>query len=314
MGLVSDKKGIFFTIFAILVLSLFLFSTGMYNYTKQRDSTIDRVKTLNNFVSYFEEDMNRKMYASGFRIIFLIQKDVIESGEYVSDFNASFSEVFLEGKLKGAYLDEEWIAGILYQEIIDSLNENANKINAEIIFEDVSVSVSQDSPWEIKVSIEADVVVRDMKNVASWEKRQEFVAYIPIEGFEDTLYLVETRGLLSNKINRTLYDSFVDGEDVSNLINHLEGKYYIHSTLAPSFIDKLEGKRDANENGIESFVYLPTLYNYGISPKNRAVVDYIYFSEGGDYDLYSISGMPSWFKLDEEHLEVYGVADISSPL
>ena len=77
--------------------------------------------------------------------------------------------------------------------------------------------------------------------------------------------------------------------------------------LARSEIAALEGDLSANENGIESLVYLPELSTQGISIKSKSVVDYIYFSTNNPPSQ-TVIGMPSWFRLDDEHLSVYGIS------
>jgi len=121
------------------------------------------------------------------------------------------------------------------------------------------------------------------------------------------MYLIET-GLVTNTIIRSPYISFVSGADVSNLISHVENSYYVASDSAPSFLDRLEGVNVANENGIESFVYLPSLTAQGISTSDKSCVDYIYFSDDS-FAHFSVAGMPSWFGIDDEdgHVADYGV-------
>ena len=304
----KNKKGFFFTIFTIVLLFLFLVSLGIYYSYDSKDSTQDRVKTLNEFVFSVEEDIPRKMYASGFRIIFLIEKYIVEKGVYISNFNNSFEEAFFNGTINQE--EQELMQGVIFQDILESLNSSARKINAEVILEPIEVLAIHENPWEIKFSLTLNITVRDKSDLASWEKIKTFDSYISIIGFEDPLYLLNTNGLVTNKINQTPYENFVEGSDVVNLTGHLENSYYINSSLGPSFIDRLEGKTTASENGIESMVYLPKLSNSGISVLDKSCIDYIYFSSSNPVS-YRVSGMPSWFKIDDAHLDVYNVSHLA---
>ena len=98
-------------------------------------------------------------------------------------------------------------------------------------------------------------------------------------------------------------------QDVSNLKKHVENSYYINSSLAPGFLNRLQGKLSSNANGIESLVNLQKLSNQGITIKSKSVVDYIYFSENNPVS-YPIIGMQNWFRIDEAHLDIYDVRDL----
>ena len=119
---------------------------------------------------------------------------------------------------------------------------------------------------------------------------------------------MNTNGLVAPKIVKTPYSSFVSGANISNLSSHLKNSFYIASTNAPSFLDRLEGRIVASDYGIESLVNLDELAKQGISVKQKSVIDYIYFSEAsGEGCRVLPSGMPSWFRLDNAHLVSYGV-------
>ena len=311
MVLINSKKNkkAFFTITAIMLLSLFLISFGTYSVIKDRTSLTKRVNTLNNFVNSIEEDIPRQIYASGFRIIFLMESKIVENGTYIANFNSSFREAFFNGTLNGQ--QQSLMTGVTFDDIENSLNSQAGKINANVELSNPVVSVEQDGPWNIKVSLTVNLSINDEGNVASWQKEETYETLISVENFEDPLYVVNTNGLVSNHINQTVYEPFVSGSDVSNLEDHVEDSYYISSALAPSFIDRLQGLTTPSPDGIESLVYLPKLSNAGISVKDKSCVDYIYFSSDNPA-AHSIQGMPYWFKLDDNHLDIYGVSGLVS--
>ena len=103
-----------------------------------------------------------------------------------------------------------------------------------------------------------------------------------------------------------MYYPFANGTDVTNLFKHAENSFYINSTTAPSFLNRLEGKFTPDPNGIESLVYLP---NLPLS-KDKSCVDYIYFSSN-DPTTGHIQGMPSWFKLDDDHIVSYNLTGLA---
>jgi len=304
-----NKKAMFFTILVISILLLFVVSYSFVSIVKDRKPITRRVETMNNFVYSVETDLPRQLYISGFRTIFLIEKEILETGSYINNLNDTIEELFYNGTLNGAA--QELMRGANFSGIEGFLEERAEKINADIQLENPVLTVTQDNPWSIRFSLTADLLVVDKTNMSLWNKTQVIVAYVPIENFEDPVYIVGTNNVVTNKINQTSYTVFVEGSDVSNLSAHLANSSYAESSLAPSFLQRLEGNFDASDNGIESLVYLPSLSSQGIEIKEKSIVDYIYFSTQNPSPLYKTTGMPSWFKLDESHLDIYQVKSIS---
>jgi hypothetical protein len=304
-----NKKGIFFTILTISILFLFVISYSFVSLIKDRRPINRRIETMNSFVYSVEQDLPRQLYISGFRTIFLIEKEILETGSYINDLNYTIEEIFYNGSLNGA--SEELMIGANFSGIQSFLRNKASKINADVILNDPQLKVTHDDPWSVKFSLTVDMLVIDKTNLSMWNRTQIIEAYIPIENFEDPVYIVETNNVVTNKINRTSYTVFVEGGDVSNLTSHLYNSSYIASATAPSFLQRLEGSFDANENGIESLVYLPSLSSQGITIKDKSIVDYIYFSTQNPSPLYQTTGMPAWFQLEDAHLDIYQVRNIS---
>ena len=311
MVLIRNKRGIFFTTLVIVMFSLFIITLTFYSQVQERETIQKRVSTLNNFVFSVEEDMPRQLKATGFRIIFLFEKRIAETGSYITNLNAVFSEMFFNGTLYGQTNPEigALMMGVTLPEIEDSLKEKARKINTEINLTNSTITVSQEDTWRVKVTLNSYVLIRDKSNLVSWNKVLNISAYIDIEDFEDPLYIINTNGIVTNKIKRTPYKTFVQNNDASNLSLHLQNSYYLNSTSAPSFLNRLEGINSPNENGIESFVNLERLSSQGILIKDKTLVDYIYFSANSPSACrVAPSGMPAWFKLDALHLPVYEVS------
>ncbi|MBT4166070.1 hypothetical protein HOE04_03470 [archaeon] len=303
MALVKlNKKGIFFTMMAIALLSLFIISYSTYSVFQGREAISKRIKTMNDFIFLVEEDLSRQLYISGFRIIFLFENRIIETGEYIDDVNFSFQESLYNGTLYG--VEKEIMQGVTMDGIADSLNEKALKINANVSLIDTSVEIMQEDAWNVLLKFEGTLLVQDKGGLVLWNKTHQDFLYIPVENFKDPLYLVNTYGHMSHDINKTPYEVFVSGNNVSNLSAHLMNFYYRESSSAPSFLKRLEGDISADVNGIESFVYVPNLPS-GVSVLQKSDLDYIYFSANNP-SSYKIQGMPSWFELDDDALVRYG--------
>jgi hypothetical protein len=299
LGILNNKKGMFFTFTVIALLSLIMASYGAYSYVQDRAAINNRIDTMNDFVFSVEEDLPRKMYITGFRIIFLLEKGISESGEYVTDFNSTFEEAFFNGTIDGE--SKTLLEKVLFQDIEDSFNERGAKINVNVSLLEPEIFVSQDDPWNVKFSLKTNLVIEDLNRLASWNRTATIDAFIPIDNFEDPLYIVSTNGMIAKRINRTIYSDF---SNVANLLDHVSNSYYTNSTMAPSFLDRFKGINAPNENGIESLVNLEELSMQGVPVIDKSVVDYIYFSNDNPATS-TVSGMPSWFKIDGPHISVY---------
>lgn len=291
----------------IVILSLFLITYGIYNEFKERSSEQKRVKTLDSFLKATEADLSRQTYIMGFRAIFIIESAISASGSYSSNVNAQVNEIIQNGTLKE--VPQPLMVGATLPEITALANEKASKLNAELTLSQPTIQVFQRDPWQVIVQINTTLVLNDKNDKANWTIRESIETPLRVENFEDPLYLVSTNGLVTHKIIRTPYENFTQGADVTNLIDHATNSYYTATSLAPSFIQRLEGNLTPSENGIESLVNLQELSGAGITVQDKSVVDHLYFSPQNP-SAYRIQGMPSWFKIDDAHLQLYGVEEL----
>ena len=308
----KNKRAVFFTTLSIVILSLFLISYTLYSVSKSREAVGKRIETLNSFVFSVEQDLPRKLYIAGFGIIFLFENKIAETGSYVTNLDSKFEEAFFNGTIDGEDYktgENQTLYGATFSDMQESLNEKANSVNAYANITNPNLTISQEDPWRVKVVLTTELFIKDTGELASWNKTFDIVAYIPVENFEDPLYILNTRGKVSNKVNRTIYENFVSGSDVTNLTSHLENSYYINNSDAPSFLNRLQGSLSPSVNGVESLVYLPELSAQGIATKDKSAVDHIYFSSETP-SSHHIAGMPAWFMVDDAHLSVYQVSEL----
>ena len=69
-----NKRGMFFTLIAIALLSLLMISVTIYSVANERENVNKRVESMNKYVFSLEEDLSRKLFISEFRILFLFEK------------------------------------------------------------------------------------------------------------------------------------------------------------------------------------------------------------------------------------------------
>ena len=303
-----NRKGIFFTSLVLAMISLFVISYTVISHIDERRAIEKRVQTLNSYVKSIEDDIPRQLFISGYRAIFLMEKRTIETGNYTTSVSSAFQEIFFNGTLYNQ--TQNLTQGVKFSDIQTNLQAKADKINAEVFLTSPVVSISQEDPWNIKITLTTNLYVRDKNDLATWNKTSTLSTKIPIKNFDDPLYFISTNGKITNKINQTSYTTFAQGSDVSNLNNHLINSYYKDSTAAPSFINRLQGSLSASPYGIESLVNLQELSAAGITIQEKSAVDYIYFSVSNP-SSHHIQGMPGWFKLDDSHLSAYQVSSLT---
>ena len=304
MKIIDNKKGQVFTLIAIALIGLLLISFEVFYLSQERFSVSTRISTMESFLYSIEENLERQLYISGFRIIFLAENEITNTGQYIPNIDYFFEEAFFNGSVNGG--EQEILNGATYDDLILSLNEKAEKVNVDIILSNPIISVKQTDSWHVNFTVSFYLLMEDRADLAKWEKVQEISALIPVSGFEDPIYTVNTNAKVSRKINSTIYNGIYTEGGINNLLNHVNNGYYSANTDAPSFLKKLEGDFSPDENGIESFVDLFELSSQGVAVKDKSVVDHVYFSPDNPFS-YNINGMPSWFKVDSGHLEAYNL-------
>ncbi len=307
MILIKDKRAQIFTLIAIVLIGFLFITFELFSVANQKNTVKDRISTMDDYLSAIEANLGRQLYISGFRIIFLAEDHITRTGSYI-DVNNFFNEAFFNGTVDGNASDI--LFGAKYSDLVNSINNKAEKINVDVALNDYHIELSQSDPWNVNFSLAANLTMTDKANLARWERREVVSVFIPVIEFVDPIYIVNTNGKVSQKINRTIYDSdYVHGTDVSNLADHVNKRYYAANSLAPSFLKRLAGDLSSDPNGIESFVDIDYLSKQGISAQSKSAVDYIYFS-GNNPPFYSVNGMPSWFRIDNAHVARYNLTGV----
>lgn|SRR3989338_3261513 len=309
---VRNKKGIFLTTLTLFLLSLFLLSYSISYMGEKRDATNKRISTMNNFLISMEKDMSRQLYISGYRIVFAWGDEVFKYGKYIKNVSYAAEEAFFNGTVNGVenqFLIEPGTS-YTFNSINESLNENAKKIGVEIFMDKPRILISQDDPWNVKITLISEFLMKDKAGLAMWNKTSIISAEIPIENFEDPVFVV-------NKVPRKIIETNLTFStlDRNNLSIHFNNKYYINNTHAPSFLDRLQGNLTIESPyGIESFVDLDELSLQEVDlDLTKSIVDYVYFSTENPLPFCAGGGLlplPSWFKIDSTNgrCALYGLS------
>ena len=304
-----NKKGIFFTLIAILVTSIaiFLFALGSRE-AGQDDAIRIRINTMNNFINDFELDMQRALHIAAFRTTLGLEQNIIQEGVFLSDVKAAFTEAILNGSYN--QIPMTVLNNATLPDWETRIKKQAEKIKIEVNLTINDIDVVHKDSWNIEVRINATINLKDKDGLAQWTVEKEIASELSIIGFEDPLYPLNSLGRITNIINKTPFTDFVQGDDTTNLQKHLNDSFYIAHNDAPSFLMRLTGNLSASPYGIESLVNLEDFSDQGLPTKARSAVDYIYFGNQATTDFY-IENMPSWFKVDQDHLQTYEVQDLT---
>lgn len=311
-GMALNKKSMFFTIIAIALISLVVFSFTIYTSYKLRDKvmvTETRIYSMNSFIDDVEKDIERGLYISGFRALMSMEQYITDNGIFLYDINSRFKEAFLNGTINNSQM------GLMNESTFinwtQRIKEQAIKLDIIVDFNINDVIIYQENPWTANIGLNVTLNVKDVKKTASWQRPLYITTNISIQEFEDPLYVINSYGRVTNTIIKTTITDFIGpNNETTNLKIHVNNSYYIESDTAPSFLMRLEGNLSSSVYGIESLVNLEKFQAQEVPIRSRSVVDYIYFGDQSTTN-YNIKNMPSWFKLDEEHLGTYECEDLT---
>jgi hypothetical protein len=317
----KGKKAVFYTVTALLLMSVFLFSfmsITKYKYSTRAFVIETRVNSINDFLGDAERDVERALYITSYRAMLSMTEQINLNQSYVDDVELRFNELFFNGTYDGE--TRNFIINNTFTLWEGRIVQKAADLGIVINFSDKSAAIMQDNPWNIKTMLNFTLYIGDTKGTANFTKNYSIESEVNIEFFEDPIYRIETNGIIIKPIVIENNTDFVQGSDTTNLWEHTEETRYVAFGEAPSYLKRLEGDLTADENGIESLVNVEELIINGVSiagKEGKSIVDYIYFS-GEDPTSYHVSGLDSWFRIDNEsyggtsHLLLYEVNSIIS--
>lgn len=276
--MLRKKKSVFFTLTAIVLSLVIVLSFSVYSKynLKEKMNIVEvRVTTMNNFIKDVSQDLEKGVYITSFRSLLSMVQHITDNGTFIENVDSTFSEVFINGSINDNNIN--LMTNSTFPDWVNKIQIEAQKIDIIANFTVNNVSITQEGPWQIKVTANINMDVEDKKQTSSWSINKNIKTNITIESFEDPLYIVNSEGKLTNTIRISPYIVFVQGSNADNLVSQINESYYINTTTSPSFLMRLEGNLSNSSYGIESLVNFEEFSEQGISVKQRSAVDYIYF-------------------------------------
>ncbi|MFC1741323.1 hypothetical protein ACFL3V_02200 [Nanoarchaeota archaeon] len=313
-----NKKGIFFTLIAVSLLGIMLFTFGVtYSYSLHEKSAIieTRVDTMNRFLQTVDDDMQNAIYISGYRSMVALTDYLVTNGSYVTDSEAALTELFMNSTVEG--YEHVFMANNTFPNWTTKIAGKGSEIGINISVSILSLSVYHTSPWNVRFSVESEINLSDQKSTANWSKQKSLYSDISIIGFEDPWYPLHTNGVVNKRINQSIHDgNFSQGNDTSNLNEHIANTYYIAFNASPSFLMRFDENYSTSPYGIESLVNKTDVLNYcSISTSST---DHICWQKNTSITTWRVTGINSTaFRLDNEtndagigRVERYGLEDV----
>ena len=281
--IMENKKGIFFTLIAIMLMTIFIFvftPQADISFQRQSKSTEARIGTINKYfddlsTSYLETSLK----ASAQRTIISLIYYMNETGSYLPDLNNAFKEVIINGTINKIPIDsitkkklmENYTLFNLTNKIINISLDTLN-VNTTVIFN--NASVSQTKPWAIDARLNVTILVQS--SVAVWQQDSIVASSLSIEGFYDPYYLVSTNGLYPNRIKKSSVE--FNKWNVTLFREHIMNGTYVHwaDSNASSFLMRFTNDMtNSTCCGIESIVN-PNMLS--TPDQKESYVDYLFWT------------------------------------
>ncbi|MHA1743024.1 MAG: hypothetical protein ACTSV6_02085, partial [Candidatus Heimdallarchaeota archaeon] len=277
----------------------------------------NRIDAMLGFYNSIVFDSKKSLEIIGRRAVSAAINYVISNGIPLSSSNDTINELITNGSIDGvpqglmeSSTIRDWENAIEY---IGSSQGFQTSISTEEIF------IQPEDSFHLSISYVISINISDTITQTNISKTSSNSLLLNLENFEDPLYPLNTYGRVVNVIKESPHWNNYSSEDSTNLNDDLNNSYYHPSLYGASFLDRLEGKYFVQDKyskstpiGLESFVNKEKILYSGLPvDEDLTNIDYLYFSESG-VPAYSISGMPSNFRLDNEttvdgktHLQVY---------
>lgn len=319
-------KGVLFSsILVFLAIFLVMFISYQYSltsfYSSQR-SVESRINSILNYYYNIISDSERSLQIISKVAVSTSVNYIVTNGIPLSSSNDTIVELMTNGTINGEG------QGLIENSTIKDWEDNMEQIsslqgfNTNISISDIEVHPSDSFHLSVSYSISVDISDPVSDTNISKNSTESFV--FSVENFEDPLYPLNTNGMVSNIVKESPHWHDYPVDDQTNLNDDLSNSYYHPSLSGASFLDRLEGKyylqdkySGTNPVGLESFVDKDKLLSVGLLINSSASsTDYLYFS-GSGVQSYSISGMPSNFRLDgqatvegQTHIQIYNATAI----
>ena len=304
------RRGIFFSLIAMLLAGLTISSFLVYNkykYSDQMDIIGTRVVTMNDFLNSIDDDLNRALYIASFRALITMDDYITNvnksGGRLLNNSASSFKQLMNNGTMENRSEEEPLMIDQTMPDWMKKIENISLKIGINTTINMSYISIYHTSPWKVGIKANFSITMDDEKEVAHWDKVISTETDVEIIGFQDPLYANRTGG-----VYRKIEQIDITKWNVSNLMLFLESGKYTAKSSSPTFLMRMEGNMSGNPNGILTLVDEDDV----LETYNRSSVDFIYWGTqaNSNQKIHDITddGYEN-FRLDPEHIEHFNASD-----
>jgi len=304
MGMMNSKKGIMFTVLAVMVSAIILTSFFMFS-SSPLDEGVDNVKLrvqgINKYTVQTDEYIAAVANVAGEKTLEFTLNIMIGNNSFLTNYTKEFQSCLMTGKMNVPWPgpaqtlidcpnDSKIISRIDYFQNFSNAGLNIDskiKVNAVVL--------EQSTPWELIVKVNYTLLVND--SYAQWNETRFTQTAISIIGLRDPVYyIVNNSSAYAVRYDMVINSSIYPWVEKPSALHRivLEKKYFYWSP-APSYLDRLNNRSTpsllSKSAGIVSIVSPDFISNKTILI-NRSSLDYEFWvgaplNPGYDYKKYN---------------------------
>ncbi len=328
--IIRGRKGIYFTLITILLLSVLLISFYSRTYVSPKDDipvTKGRVEMADNHVKNIRQIyVERALYVSSYWALEAMAEYANKTNSYFAsrqELDSKFKEVMLNGSING--MDIDLITGrkimnnnTLFHRLgqIENSSYDALRIKTNFSrdFSKYNVIIWQSNetgPWKVAVNTTASFVVD--AEIVRWNQSIRVRTIFEIKGLHDPVYFAASSPPYQRIVEETNFTNW----NVTNLYYHIGNGTYRSESNGTSFLDRFYNNFSMSYCcGIESNLNPNAM---GIPDTDKSYIDWCFYSSrcppNTEGQIWNVTGITSnnpaqnyyAYKIDGYHAVIYNV-------
>lgn len=295
------KKSMFLSLIALLILILFAFTFSLQNIivsSYKEDIVRTRVNIADDYVSsLFETYIPNSAETAVYYAFDHIATHGDEDANYYATYDDKLS-LIKNGVITRQGEDPEVVPALGNKKLeywFLQINKTSTEyLNIDTDIEVTSITLSQQEPWYINVTLDVNVKVN--AELAKWDTSRLIETKVSIVGLRDKL-IVDNKGQkLPNinyfpgknvKIKNTVdfklvddYDWEVSDDNSLGFINKIRSKdVFVHYPGAPSYLDRLKGDYEVSSECCGIFYFVDYEDELEDDPPKLSSADYCFYNK-----------------------------------
>ncbi len=202
-------KGFIYSILALFFVSAILFTTITWHKLdtgyEKRQLEKNRILAVNDFIKSVKEDLKRAANIACYHGLTALISYIAKTGNFSANASEDIIELLVNGSISGKNVSVMEEATLRYW--IEKLNDMAKLqgIDAEISIS--KIRVYQNDPWKVTINLSLNLTVRDaVLKTCLFNQTENLSIDVPILGLEDPIYLYYSKGTITNRIEKSVYE------------------------------------------------------------------------------------------------------------